>query len=68
MFLCTTADLGSDFVAWAGMVDGRPVAVVTPHAQNDGTVAAQAAELLRRTGISCGACTHCPVGLAMKEA
>lgn len=68
MYVCTTADLGPTFIAWAGVVDGRPVAVVTPLAQDDDTMAAQAAELLRRAGINCGTCTTCPVGLAMKEA
>jgi hypothetical protein len=69
MYICTTADLGPDFIAWAGVIHGRPVAVVTPRAHDDSTIAAQAAELLHRAGISCASCTTlCPVGLVRKEA
>lgn len=68
MHVCTTADLGPHFIAWAGVVQGRPVAVVTPLAHDDNTIAAQARELLDRAGITCADCTTCPVGLTIKGA
>lgn len=68
MYVCTTADLGPDFIAWAGVIDERPVAVVTPRAKTDSTIAGQAAELLRRMEFPCSGCADsCPIGLSHGE-
>ncbi|MFJ6616635.1 hypothetical protein ACIQOW_03500 [Kitasatospora sp. NPDC091335] len=63
MHVCTTADLGPSFIAWAGAVHGTITALVTERAQHDDAAALQAIELLRRAGLDCGTCTSCPLGL-----
>lgn len=68
MFTCTTADLGPGFIGWAGVVDGREVALVTPRALDDVIIRAQVAELLRRAGFDCSSCSGCPLGLPTQEA
>ena len=68
MFECTTADLGPDFIGWAGVVDGRAVAIMTPRALDDVIIGAQVAELLSRAGFDCSSCLECPLGLPTQEA
>ncbi|WBP89469.1 hypothetical protein [Kitasatospora cathayae] len=63
MHVCTTADLGPSFIAWAGVVNGSTTALITERANDDDETAEQAVELLRRLGIDCSTCTACPLGL-----
>ena len=61
MHVCTSADLGPDFIAWTATIEGTPVALVTPAAADDDDVRAQVVDLLRQAGIDCGSCTMCPI-------
>ncbi|MFD4394715.1 hypothetical protein [Kitasatospora sp. NPDC058478] len=63
MHVCTSADLGPSFIAWAGVVNGTITALVTTRALDNDETAQQAADLLRRLGVSCGTCPECPLGL-----
>lgn len=63
MHVCTSADLGPSFIAWAGVVNGTATALIAERAQDDDETADQAAELLRQLGFDCGTCTACPLGL-----
>ena len=56
MHVCTTADLGPDFIAWAGVVHGESIALVSPTTLTNGPARQQALEILRRAGINCGIC------------
>lgn len=63
MHVCTSADLGPNFVAWAGVVNGSTTALVTSRATSDDDLAQQAVALLRQFDVDCSTCTSCPLGL-----
>lgn len=63
MHVCTSADLGPSFIAWAGVVNGSTTALVTSRAETDDEAAQQAVLLLRQVGVDCTSCTSCPLGL-----
>lgn len=63
MHVCTSADLGPSFIAWAGVVNGCTTALVTSHAEADDDLAQQAVAMLRQFDVDCASCTSCPLNL-----
>lgn len=66
--VCLPADLGPAFVGLAATIEGTVTCLITPRVRDDEAVKHQAAELLRRAGISCGHCPSCPFGFSSQEA
>lgn len=61
MHVCTTADLGPDFIAWVGVVHGGQAAILSPRTLTEEPARRQALELLSAAGFDCAQCTTaCP--------
>ena len=59
---CFTTDLGPHFYAWAGIIMGETVLVLSPQVRTDPTARRAALALLKRRGHAHNADTHnCPL-------
>lgn len=57
-----TMDLGPDFNAFRGLVDGRIVCVATPRVEHSAEARRAVRDLIQRQGGDCAACRQCIVG------